>query len=60
MERQDLKTPALVHGIKCLLQVNEDTKERHLLQMRQLLSQLGFDDPCFHASSSEASMEAVV
>jgi hypothetical protein len=59
MEHQDLETLALVHGIKHLLQVNEDTKERCLLQMRKLLSQLGFKDPCSCASPDKASMEAI-
>ncbi len=59
MECQDCEALAPVHGIKRFLQVNEDTKERRLLQMRKLLSQLGFDYSCSCALPRKASMEAI-
>ncbi len=60
MECQDDEASASVHGIKLFLQVNEATKEWHLLQMRELLGEFCLDDPRPCASPCKTPMQAVV
>ena len=43
---QDGKESVSVHGIKCFLEINEDAKEWHLLQMCKLLGKFCLDDSC--------------
>ncbi len=60
MKCQDGEAPALVHGVKRLLEVDEDAKEWRLLQMGKLLCQLRLNYPRPRASTGEASMKAVM
>ena len=56
MEFQNGEASASVHGIKGLLEVNEDAKEWPLLQMGELLGQFRFDYPRPRASPGKAPM----
>ena len=57
---QDGEASALVHGVECFLQVNEDAKEWRLLQMCELLGKFHLYDPHPCASPCKAPMQAVV
>jgi hypothetical protein len=60
MKCQNGEAPASVHGIKRLLEVDEDAEEWPLLQMGELLCQFRFNYPRPSASSGEASMQAIM
>ena len=60
MKCQNGKASASVHGIKGLLEVNEDAEEWPLLQMGELLGQFCSDYPCPRASPGKAPMQTIM
>ena len=60
MKCQNGEASALVHGIKRLLEVDEDAEEWPLLQMGELLCQFCLDYPRPRATSDKAPMQTIM
>ncbi len=60
MKCQNGEESASVHGIKRLLEVDEDAEEWPLLQMGELLGQFCFDYPRPRASPGKAPMQTIM